>query len=266
MAQGAQANFSDVMSRISTSRPTHAGLYFQILAQLDLKRDAANLYREDVVRSSRLSKSKREELHRAYLQTPNRIYAQILPLRVDTVSDLKRLLARGIPPLNDPFGKVLLTRLLGALEEEEPDYEVGQSRDVTSLVARIEDLREHLWWPDSPPPLELWDCPALLSGTATHARATQRKDRHIIALSFDASDEEFLIQALHEDTHPLTDPPIRLSFTGISQDTRTGTSGFELHRALETAVVERNQELFEQHARDLLEPYARWRERMNMPK
>lgn len=253
------------MSSIATRSPAHAALYYQVLAQLDLGRDAANLFRDDLVAASKLTEEDRQSLVDAYLKTPNRIVAQILPLLVDDLPTLSRLLARRVPPSSDPFAKELLAQILEAIETAKVNFRPTTSRDVTALAARLEDLREFLWAPDTPPPLELWDCPALLSGNATHARATQRKDRHIIALSFDASDEEFLIQVLHEDTHPLTDPPIRAGFAGVSQDTQAGSVGFQLHRALETAVVERNQELFEEHAKDLLEPYVRWRKRMNMP-
>lgn len=252
------------MTSIFTRRPDHAGIYYLILSELDLGRDAANLFRPDLVDLSGLSESVRQRLLTTYLKTPNRIIAQILPLLVNEGPAFKRLLARGVPPLSDPCGKELLAQLLDAIEIVEPNFRPADSRDVSSLVTRLDDLRSHLWAPDRSPPLELWDCPALLVGTGTRARATQRKDRHIIALSFDALDEEFLIQVLHEDTHPLTDPPIRAGFEGVSQDTQAGSVGFQLHRALETAVVERNQELFEEHAKDLLEPYMRWRRRMSI--
>ncbi|MFU8806074.1 MAG: hypothetical protein ACNA8W_19840 [Bradymonadaceae bacterium] len=253
------------MSAIIVEEQPHARLYYHLLAHLDLGRDAANIHRPDFD-----SKEWTEHLRRAYQACPHRLLAQVLPLLVGDLDTLKKVLRRGMPPLNDATGRSLRYQLLTAIElEEEAFFASEQARSprrIEHLLPRLDTLRGHLWGTEPPHPLHLWDCPALLADDFTHARTTRSQQGWVIALSLDAPDDEVLIQILHEDTHSITDPAVRRRFEGITQDTRAGSAGLAMHRALEQAVVDAGQELFEGHAPELLPAYQRWRKRFGMPK
>lgn len=233
------------MNAIVLHRPFHAGLHYHILSYLDLGRDAANLYTP----RSTPAPFWVAPLLSTYLDAPQRLLTQILPLRVDDLNTLTKLLERSIPALQDAPGRELRYWLLKAINTEHAAYAAAWTledrRHVEHLLPQLQTLREHLWAPNPPPTLHLWDCPALLRTDYTHARATLRQDAYFIALAMDAPDDELLIQILHEDTH-------------------RNIASFELHHAIEVAAVEAGQRLFEAHAPELLPAYSKWKKRYAM--
>jgi hypothetical protein len=251
---------------VTTCARDHAALFYHILSYLDLGLDAATLYRP---RATPLPFWAAPLLD-AYRSSPGQLFIQILPLVVEDLTTLEKLLQRGLPALNDAPGRALRFHLLKAIAAEQdgdPRETLShRSRDVSALLPRLETLRSHLWAEATPPPLELWDCPALAApdGTHTRARGTTRQGRSIIALSFDVPDDAILIQVLHEDTHALTDPPIRKAHAQLTQQTSVGSDGYRLHQQLERAAVEAGQTLLERHAPDLLPAYRTWRARYGM--
>lgn len=252
---------------ISARRSPHVELYFHVLSHLDLDRDAASLY----VRRKGRAPAWVAPLLDAYRAAPGRLYAHVLPLHCDDVEAMGRLLRAGaMPGLNDGDGRALCAHLADALDAERAAFEqrwqpepIGET--TAYLIEHLSPLRARLWEPagKAAPDLHIEAVDALTSGEHSHARATGRGGRRIVAVSFRPAREQILCQVLHEEIHPVTDPPIRARYTA-AQDTRAGSAGYELHAELERAAVDRGQQLLEDCAPGLLPAYATWRARYRM--
>ena len=254
------------MSWITASKSLHVELHYHVLSHLDLDADAASLF----TRRKNRAPGWVAPLADAYARAPGRLFAQMLPLYCRNLDGLRQLLgAITFPGLDDEAGRALCARLAAAIEAERADVESRWQCDDTDemrayLAEHLAPLRAALYLRTGKPEpgLHIEACDALTTGDFSHARATSAGGRRAIAVSFRPPREHVLCQVLHEEIHPVTDPPIRKRHAA-SQDTRAGTAGYVLHRELERAAVEAGQELLQRHAPRLLAPYARWRARYN---
>jgi len=251
-------------------RPLHAELLYHVLGHLDLGRDAASLHRP-----GRPACPWAAALHGTYCAAPGRLVAQILPLMTPNLSSMITLLReRSIPGLDDAAGRELRRALLSALDAELPDVRRRWHAASDAAEARAEALfawmqpllallRRALYAEAGrdPPPLTLVDCDALAHDAGTHGRAHAFAGQQRVAVAFAAPREQVLIQILHEETHQVTDPAVRERFGDVAQETEHDAPGYHLHLALERAAVEAGQRLLEQHAPELVGPYAGWRRR-----
>jgi hypothetical protein len=110
-----------------------------------------------------------------------------------------------------------------------------------------------------PPPLRILDCPAL--GRA--GRATSHAGERIVAVSLATAHPHPLLQVLHEDIHPITDPLFAAEHIR-GRDTRSGTAGHAMHHQLELAAIEVGEALVAARAPELHEAYRAWRARLRM--
>jgi hypothetical protein len=255
---------------IDTIRPLHAQLLYDVLSHLDLERDAATIF---VARRQRCPWS--EALKGAYLATPGRLTVQVLPLLVRDLDAMRAALhERRISSLQDEAGQRLSKGLLDALEAELPRVRQRWLQSAEEARARterlkgwmeplLERLREELYQglASTPPPLTLVDCDALSHARGSHGRGLCLERGHFIACSLAAPREQLLCQVIHEQSHAVTDGPIRAEDDGDSQDTRAGSAGYALHRQLEQAAVELGQRVLEDVAPELLGAYGAWRRR-----
>ncbi|MCA9667129.1 MAG: hypothetical protein KC503_16135 [Myxococcales bacterium] len=233
--------------------------------------DAASIYRAELGRPAWV-----EGLLAAYCAARGRLVLQVVGLLFDDRAALEAALAE--PPwagLRDEAGGVLCERFARALAElSPPGCALAEPRVAPWLLDTVCALRAALWREErgasiAPPPLLLFHAPSLGHdhhdgrARATHGRAVFVGGAQRIAVDLDCEPEQLLCQIVHEATHVLTDPAVRARFEGVAQDTAAtaGGDGFALHRALERAVVDRDQRLFETHAPRYLEAYARWRRR-----
>jgi hypothetical protein len=258
-------------AKISLSSPLHVELFYHVLSHLDLGRDAASLYNPDLP-----PRTWSAPLLEAYCNAPERLQAQVLPLLTpDLVTLQQRLRSLGFAGLQDEPGRLLCERLDLALMAELQTVE--QRREGTDHQVRAEHGRQVMGWMEpllqrlgralyeesgmDAPSLLIVDCDALTSSRGTHGRCVSGRDRLIVAVSLAAPREQALCQILHEQTHQVTDGAIRRQLSHLQQDTRLDSGGFELHRQLEIAAVERGQQLIAEHAPDLLDAWQEWRRR-----
>lgn len=221
-------------------RPSADRLYY-VLSHLDTGRDAASLFDRTLPPAGWAP-----ALRRAYLADPQRLRIQFLPLQCRDLPAMEALL----PTL--PVGPALREALLASLGAVDPAPSVLPE---TTLPARLQPLRERLWADTGrrPPPLSLVHC-AHLRG---YARAMQLgRDRRIVAASLDEPPDRALMQIVHEECHPLSDPTVRADLRG--RDTRAGSSGYAAHQALEEAAVRLQTRLIREHAPDLWPAHVAW--------
>ncbi len=246
--------------QISVHRLPHVELHYQILSRLDLGRDGANLFHKGQSRSPRWSK----KLLRAYREAPGALILQILPLLFpDMESQLEGLRTGTLPGFSENADMRLRRLFADVLESQMADEVVSPEKLNISWLPMLESCRETLWRDLStldkePPPLRILDVPALKRGAWTFGRATYNDHRHIVAVSLDVPWEHALIQVLHEEIHPVTDPAIRRRFSG-PRSTAEDSQGFELHRRLEQKAVSVGEKVLRRCASELLTPYKRWR-------
>lgn len=228
--------------------PLHAQLYYEVLSLIDLGQDAANLYRGKSATWS-------EELASLF-NVPGAIYLQGIPLWTRDLEHLFTALEEGFRPLDTHESRVLRQRLQDVLSNVAAGFEHKELPSLSLELEELDALRQKLW-SEAAPPLEVWHIPALGDGQFTHGRAMSLKSKRVVAVSLNVAPEQALVQIIHEDTHALTDPPIRLEFGG-AQETRRGSRGHALHKRLESAVIANNLALFEEHAPHLLPAFERW--------
>ena len=255
---------------IRIARPLHAELVYHVLAHLDLGRDAASLYDP-----GRPARAWAPGLLEAYRRAPGRLALHALPLLVPDLRTLTEQLRAGWAPWQREAGdRALSERLSAALAAERPELERRGEAAAPHAAQRADALlpwlrqvlgrvRDGLWarLGSSPPPLTILDCPSLGAHGGTHGRAAGGRGGRVVAVSLSPDREQVLCQVLHEEVHPVTDPPIRERLAGVVQDTHVGGAGFELHRALERRAVEVGQELVDSLAPEVGAAYARWRRR-----
>ncbi len=284
------------MSEIAVNRPLHAELLYHVLAHMDLGADAASLHDPGLPLRPWVP-----GLLRAYRKEPERLAIHGLPLVTQNLGEVMGLLDQaaegsdrntapkkrkivGPSPVADRNtapkkrkivgpspNEVLAGRLAAALDAErarvelrlEETAEAARARTVEVLAFLQEplgQLRQALWdgEADGPPELQIMDCDALRSDGGTHGRAATHRGRQVTALALAAPREQVLCQLLHEEVHAVTDA---LALGSAGRDTRAGSAGFEVHRRLEQAAVDRGQELVDAVAPQLGRGYRRWRNR-----
>lgn len=227
--------------------PLHAQLYYEVLSRVDLGQDASNLYRGESAPWS-------EELASLF-NVPGVIHLQGIPLWTRDLEHMLATLHKGFRPLDTPESRVLRDKLREVLTNLAP-FAHEEIPAVFLAFEELDALRDKLW-SGKAPSLEVWHIPALGDGQFTHGRAMSLKSKRVVAVSLNVAPEQALVQIIHEDTHALTDPPIRLEFGG-AQETRRGSRGHALHKRLESAVIANNLALFEEHAPHLLPAFERW--------
>ncbi len=227
----------------------HADRLYHVLAHLDTGRDAASIYDPTLPRPEWL-----QPLLDAYLSDPQRLQLQFLALRTDSLPEmLCRLNA-------DPPGRALRDALLTALSRTEPAPSVLPSTDTqTALCDRLGPLRIRLWEPRPAPPLRLIHCAPL----GKHARALSQNGTRRVITSLNEALERVLIQVIHEECHPLSDPTVGMETQ--HRDTRRSAKGYAIHRALEEAAVGLQALLIREHAPDLWDAHRSWCQEFSMP-
>lgn len=269
--RGQLASFSESllldMSWIIYNRPLHAEIHYHVLSHLDLGCDAASIYR---IRHQH--KPWQQALTESYLRAPGRLLVQVLPLfSSDFASYHNSLRGRTFSLLNDTPGTELREQLASAVEQEretverawqqESDSDRNRAEETLSVIIPIlKKLRNALWnnSEQSIPPLRIVDCTSLGDSYQTYGRSIAYNSEHLVAVSFRAPFDQLLCQIIHEEIHPVTDPPIRARYAQFSQDTRLTSPGFELHRQLERQAIQTGGALIERHAPELLAAYELW--------
>ena len=248
---------------IEILRPLHAQLHYHVLAHLDLGRDAANLH------DPRLPwRWWARPLLGVYRAAPGRLLLQGLPLWCDSLDGLLQMLEgpRLDRQLGDEAGRLLRKRFARALRRERRTVERRQGPGTAPgpLLEDLRRLRSALYEDTGQPapPLQILDCPALgTPGGWSHGRAGTVGGRRVVAVSLEVDWQRALVQILHEEIHPVTDPAVRARFRDLEQDTRADSEGYALHAALERENVAHGQRLLERHAPELLDCYGAWRAR-----
>jgi hypothetical protein len=245
---------------VTRSRP--AAACFEVLAAVDLGADAANLFRRPAVGDA--SPPWAAPLRLAYQAAPGRLALQVIGLHHATIGELRDALREGPPGLRDAPGHRLATAFAEALRPltDDPAFDddaAGHTRRTNAFVAEaLEDLttlRAALWEtrPQAMPRLTILDCPALgLAGRAT----TAADGGHVVAVNLGAGPEHALMQILHEQVHPVTDPLVVPSLEG--RTTEVGTPGFATHARVERVAIDVGAALVDARAPHLRDAYARW--------
>ena len=256
------------MPELSVHRPLHAQLLYHVLAHLDLGADAASLYDPELPLRPWVP-----GLLKAYCAAPERLAVHGLPLQAPDLPALMAALEPGATAaLADVAGQTLADRLAAAMDAERARVELRQGQTTQQAEAcrvqamellndALPRLRRALWsGACEVPRLRVLDCDALLRQGGTHGRATMVAGEQVVALSLAASPGQVLCQLLHEEVHSVTDPEVLRGHAG-ARDTRAGSDGFDLHRRLERAAVERGQQLVDDAESAFRQSYALWRER-----
>lgn len=227
-------------------RPLRAWIHYHVLAQLDLGADAANIHAGDPPPAWATA------LLARYQAAPDRLALQHTPMTGRTTAD---------PTLQAAFD--------AAVEASTPTIEHAWQTDDPQPrherfhleVAPALQACRRLAWSGAPPPLLIWDVPALRH----HGRAAHNGKTRIVATSLAEPSDHVFCQLLHEEMHPVSDPIVAEMFGGLStRDTRAGTPGFAIHHALEVAAVEAGRQIVDQAAPQLRAAYRRWCARNGM--
>jgi hypothetical protein len=249
---------------IEVTRPLVPELCYHVLSHLDLGRDAASMFRRrDEPRSAWV-----EPLRHAYLAAPGRLSIHVAPLGCRDLDALRDALARvAIGGLDGALRAALLAAVQAEWEGVERRWRDGAAEGAARAVAigallrhRLQPLREHLWsgLGQLAPPLEVLDCDALLSAPFTFGRGATVRGRRLVAVSLAADAEHVLLQILHEEIHPVSDPAVTGPRRGAARDTRARSEGYGLHIELERVAVELGWALLEARDPALLPAYRRW--------
>jgi hypothetical protein len=221
-------------------RPLRAWVHYHVLSQLDLGRDAANLYRPQPLAEWAIA------LLDAYRSAPDRLVLQHAPMTGQTSA-------------NAPLEAALDEAVQAVWSTVESAW---QADDAHARHARFhEEVAPALMAcrrvanGGEPPALLIWDVPAL----GRHGRAAQTATHRIVATSLAEPSEHVFCQILHEEMHPVTDPLVREMLGDLAgRDTQVGSAGFMVHRALEIAAVEGGRQIIESTAPQFRDAYAAW--------
>ena len=253
---------------VTLERRAAPALLFRVLSGIDLGVDAANLHDP----SSSL-RPWAEPLLEAWRRSPRRLYAQVLALRFHDPTELIRRLRTQPPaPLRGEADAALALALADAMESEAPRFlEAWAARPVADpardaeLSAALTQLRGALYAGQDrdPPPLRVLDCPAL--GRA--GRATQYDGQRLVAASLEQPLEHVVMQLLHEEVHPVTDPIVMAEWSDeIPRDTQAGSPGHALHQQLEHVAVGATQALLQARAPRWIPAFEAWLEGLGGPR
>ena len=244
---------------IHVDRPLGPVLWYHVLSHLDLGHDAANLYTPERPRRPWVPHAL------AILQADPSL--QFTPLFSSEVEHLQQT----------ALGPTLAAELGAVTTAWQADDAVDRHRRFFAEVAPdLGVARKAL----RAGPLVIYDVPAL----GPHARAVTRPDgRRIVATDLSQPSAHVFCQILHEEIHPHSDPLImrfmdpvpraKRATRGASdgerspegrseprtlRDTRPGTPGWNLHKALEVAAVEGGRQIVEGHVKHRKADYAAW--------
>jgi hypothetical protein len=236
-------------------------LVFGLLAAVDLGRDAANTFARSVGTAAWSA-----DIARRWAEAPGRISLIGVLLRHREVDALHHAL--GSPPasLSDPAGRALCHALATLIHSQRADFARGweltaprraeRLHAAAAILPTLQRWRRHLYAAQgAPPPLLLLDVPAL----GRHGRATTLDGRRVVALDLGQPAEHVLLQAFHEEVHPVTDPVVLAELPAGSRDTRPGQPGWEVHQELERVAVASMHALLTVHDSTWLPALERWR-------
>lgn len=219
-----------------------AVVLYQALARVDARPDAASLYDPALGADP--------ELTAAYLAAPGRLAVHGLGLLHRDRHQLEVALASPPEPLADAAGRSLCELLVARVRAlPETRAEPPDAARVERLAEGLRPLRSRLW-SGNPPPLRVLDVPAL----GRHARGGTVGGERRVAVSFARDDDDLLLQVLHEEVHPVTDPHV----PDGPRDTRPGEPGWERHRALEQTALAATEAILELDAPHRLPAFRRW--------
>lgn len=233
-------------------------LAYRVLSHLDLGADAANVFDPGLPEAPWVG-----PLRAAYAEAPGRLALQFVGLGHDRADALLSALTADPPAeLADPAGQRLLSLFREALQRALPDLPQGSDsgealQTALAIGPALQRLRETLWASSGrpPPPLTVLHVPAL----GRHGRAAWRDGQRVVAVDLGQPAEHALLQILHEEMHPVTDPLVLQGREG--RDTRAGSAGFALHQELEAVAVGATQAVLEAHAPEHVEAFHRWKRR-----
>lgn len=249
---------------ITVERRHHVEVHFGILSHLDLGRDAANLYN-----ANRAPRKWTKRLLGAYKAAPSRLVLHALPLVVpDAKAELELLRSNRWWKGGNDADRRLGHLFAEILDEEMSRYPVRSEGECSpSWLAELSDCRSALYErrDAEPPPLLLVDAPSLATSAGwTHGRGTvDTTGRHVVAVALDVG-ESALIQTLHEEIHPVTDPVVLRRNLSSKRDTRVESKGYEIHRALERRAVEVGTDIVAKAAPEYAALYEQWRRRFQL--
>ncbi len=259
---------------ITYERPFHADLYYFVLSRIDLGHDAANLYTPPGPLQRLLGREPdwAGPLLDAYRAADGRLTAHALPLIVQDLDELYGWLRRPSGVLGDEPGRALCGGLAEAMrscqenrrrrfEAERAEAEERRARFREACEPTLDALHDALWAESDRPALRVLDCAPLGDRDFTRGRAVSLADEQRVAVRIGHDLAQAGLQVFHETIHAVTDGEVEASTT---RQTRAGTSGYDVHLALERAAVERGQELIADVAPGWLEAYRRWRARWNV--
>lgn len=231
-------------------------LGYHVLAQVDLGPDAANLgarAERGVLRGRWPRPAWARRLEAALRASgPERGWVQFAPLQATSVAALAA--ARADRPAAAEWAEAiaLATPAFARRHARDARRDAQVSAAHAALQAPLTALRDRLWAPASPPPLTVVDAPAL--------RRSGRAVPGLVAVSLDRDPADLLCQIFHEDVHGVTDRQVRsLPSSCTQRDTRAGTPGNLLHRALEAAALDHGEVVVREATPELLPAYRAWR-------
>lgn len=223
-------------------RPLRAWVHYHVLSHLDLGADAANIFRAEA-RSAWVA-----GLLDAYQNASDRLRVQHTPMTEKGSQDDR--LRTGLQAARDAVWPAVEV----AWQRDEPQDR--HERFYLEVAPALQACRAAANGA-APPPLIVWDVPAL----GRHGRAAQVNGNRVVATSLAEPSEHVFCQVLHEEMHPVTDPLVAEMFEGVdmrTRDTHIDGAGYALHRALEVAAVEGGRQIIEQVAPRFAPAYARW--------
>jgi radical SAM superfamily enzyme YgiQ (UPF0313 family)/protein-L-isoaspartate O-methyltransferase len=237
-------------------------LLYRVLSWLDLGQDAASLHDPTCPLRPWVA-----PLRTAWDKAPRRLHLQVLGLRFHDPQRLIHALRQRPPsPLRGEADLALARTLADALEAELPAFSLAwQARDSSARIEALRailgpalaELRDLLWAAQDrdPPPLRIIHCPGL--GRA--GRATTYDGERLVGVSLDQPDDHVLMQVLHEEVHPVTDPVVLAEWDGAAaRDTRAGSPGHSLHQRLEAVAIGATQALIQARAPRWLPAFEEW--------
>ena len=260
-----RAAVGDGRGEVRCARWSAPALAFHVLAHLDLGRDAASIYDPTLPDQPWVT-----PLRAAWHAAGGRLLLHAMALQHQNVGGLLAGLADPPEGLGDDDGRTLCSVFADAVDEVSgtflPAWNASSERSrkrVEAVRARIDGplrrLRVQLWSQrGGPPSLLVLDVPAL----GRHGRGSWRRDTRVVATSLDGDPMHTLMQVLHEEVHPVTDPVVRSEQGEGPRSTTPGTDGFVLHRELERVAVAATGALIDARAPELAPAFQQWVDRL----
>jgi radical SAM superfamily enzyme YgiQ (UPF0313 family)/protein-L-isoaspartate O-methyltransferase len=234
-------------------------LGFHLLAHLPMPGDAAGLYDPAYVADWVVP------LVEAWDAVPARVQLQGLLLQTRTIDDLVvRLRRHRLPALSGLEGQRLCRLFADVVEAERASFEAARRAsaparalvmaEASRLAAPIEGLRDRLWAARGvAPALTVLHVPDL----GPRARGVSSPSGRVVAISLAEPADHVVMQVLHEEVHPLTDPIVLREHPG-TRSTRPTEDGWRLHEALERTAVQATHAFLEAKASEWLPAFRAW--------